>query len=37
MATIVGACELIYSELSFFGACMGLKTSLMAYVPKAYV
>jgi hypothetical protein len=37
MAISVGALELVYCELSFFGVYMGLGTSLMAYVSKAYV
>jgi len=37
MATSVGACELVYSELNLVGVYMGLRTSLMAYVSKAYV
>jgi hypothetical protein len=37
MATSVGAFELVYSELNLFGVCMGLGTSLMAYVLKSYV
>ncbi len=37
MATSVGAFELVYSELNLFGFYMGLGTSLMAYVSKAYV
>jgi hypothetical protein len=37
MAINVGACELVYSELNLFGVYMDLRTSLMAYVSKAYV
>jgi hypothetical protein len=37
MTTSVGAFELVYNELSLFGFCMGLGTSLMAYLSKAYV
>ncbi len=33
----VGAFELVNSELNFFGVCVDIGTSLMAYVSKEYV